>query len=246
MTEQVSSLPQHLAIIMDGNGRWAERKGRNRFWGHFKGTRVAKKIIEECSRLGLKHLTLYTFSTENWARPEQEVSFLMKLLAKYLVKERATLVQNNIRFLCIGQIDRLPQFARDEIYKTILATKENTGLTLSFALSYGGRQEIIEAAKVFAKKVQDGELELSDLDEKTFTTFLGTYPTPDPDLVIRTSGEMRLSNFLTWQSVYSEIYVTPTLWPDFDELQLHRALLHYQKRERRFGKTSSQLAENSL
>lgn len=246
MTNQSSTLPRHLAIIMDGNGRWAERRGKNRFFGHFKGTRVAKKIIEECSRLGLEHLTLYTFSTENWARPATEVSFLMKLLAKYLIKERKTLIDNNIRFQCIGQIDRLPRFAQDEITKTILATQNNTGLKLFFALSYGGRQEILQASQHFAQLVKDGELAPEDLTEERFASFLNTYPSPDPDLIIRTSGEMRLSNFLTWQSVYSEIYVTQTLWPDFTAENLHQALSHYSLRERRFGKTSSQILESSF
>ena len=246
MTSQSSTLPRHLAIIMDGNGRWAVRRGKNRFYGHFKGTRVAKRIIEESSRLGIEHLTLYTFSTENWLRPATEVTFLMKLLAKYLQKERKTLIDNNIQFNCIGQMDRLPQFARDEITKTIAATKQNTGMKLFFALSYSGRQEILNAAQFFAQQVLEGKYSPSDLTEDIFATLLNTYPTPDPDLIIRTSGEMRLSNFLTWQSVYSEIYITPTLWPDFTETDLRTALQHYSQRERRFGKTSSQLLENNL
>ncbi len=246
MQVQSLSLPQHLAIIRDGNGRWAERRRKNRFIGHFRGTRVAKQIIEECSRLGLANLTLYTFSTENWSRPIQEVSFLMKLLAKYLSKERQTLIDNNIRFSCIGQVDRLPSFAQDEITKTILATQKNTGMNLFFALSYGGRQEIIQAAKSFASQVKAGELSPEDLTEERFATFLNTYPTPDPDMIIRTSGEMRLSNFLTWQSVYSEIFVANTLWPDFTKDDLHQALIQYKTRERRFGKTSSQILESNL
>ena len=246
MQTQSLSLPQHLAIIMDGNGRWAERRRKNRFMGHFKGTRVAKQIIEECSRLGLANLTLYTFSTENWSRPIQEVSFLMKLLAKYLSKERQTLIDNNIRFQCIGQLDRLPSFAQEEITKTILATQKNTGMNLFFALSYGGRQEILQAVKSFASLVKAGELSPEDLTEERFATFLNTYPTPDPDMIIRTSGEMRLSNFLTWQSVYSEIFVTNTLWPDFTKDDLHQALIQYKTRERRFGKTSSQILESNL
>ncbi len=245
-TEQSLTLPRHLAIIMDGNGRWAERRGKNRFFGHFKGTRAAKKIIETCSRLGVEHLTLYTFSTENWARPPQEVSFLMKLLAKYLSKERKTLVQNNIRFQCIGQLDRLPKLAQEEITKTIAATQKNTGLQLHFALSYGGRQEILQAAQTFATMVQQGQLKPEDLTAERFASLLNTYPAPDPDLIIRTSGEMRLSNFLTWQSVYSEIYVTDTLWPDFNEKDLYKALSHFGCRERRFGKTSSQILESAL
>ncbi len=246
MQAQSLSLPQHLAIIMDGNGRWAERRRKNRFMGHFKGTRVAKQIIEECSRLGLANLTLYTFSTENWSRPVQEVSFLMKLLAKYLSKERQALIDNNIRFQCIGQIDRLPSFAQEEITKTILATQKNSGMNLFFALSYGGRQEILQAAKTFAALVKAGKFIPEDLTEERFQTFLNTYPTPDPDMIIRTSGEMRLSNFLTWQSVYSEIVVTNTLWPDFTKDDLYQALIQYKTRERRFGKTSSQILERNL
>lgn len=246
MTTKVpSALPRHLAIIMDGNGRWAERRGKNRFFGHFKGTRVAKKIVEECSRVGLEHLTLYTFSMENWSRPEQEVSFLMKLLAKYLARERETLIKNNIHFECIGQIERLPRFAQEEISKTILATRNNTGMKLKFALSYGGRQEILEAAQNFAQLVSEGKYQPHELTPELFSTLLQTYPTPDPDLIIRTSGEMRLSNFLTWQSVYSEIYITSTLWPDFSADDLHLAFRHFQTRERRFGKTTTQLQEGS-
>jgi undecaprenyl diphosphate synthase len=170
----------------------------------------------------------------------------MKLLAKYLAKERKTLIENNICFQCIGQIDRLPRFAQDEITKTILATQNNTGLKLFFALSYGGRQEILQAAQTFAQMVKAGQLNPEDLTEERFKSLLNTYPTPDPDLIIRTSGEMRLSNFLTWQSVYSEIYVTQTLWPDFSAADLHQAFAHYQNRERRFGKTSSQILENRI
>jgi undecaprenyl diphosphate synthase len=246
MINQQPQLPRHLAIIMDGNGRWAERQGKHRVWGHIKGTRIARQTIEECSRMGLEHLTLYAFSTENWLRPKDEVSFLMKLLAKYLRKERQTLIDNNIQFSCIGQIDRLPAFAQEELRKTIQVTRGNTGMKLFFALSYGGRQEIIAAAKLFAQKVQSGLARPEDLDESLFQTLISTYPTPDPDLIIRTSGEMRLSNFLTWQSVYSEIYITNTLWPDFTADDLRKAINHFIQRERRFGKTSSQVIESTL
>lgn len=239
-------LPRHLAIIMDGNGRWAERQGKHRIWGHFKGTRAARRVIEDCSRAGIPYLTLYAFSTENWSRPMEEVTFLMKLLAKYLKKERQTLKDNNIQFSCIGQMERLPAFAQDEIKKTIQETSSNTGMKLFFALSYGGRQEIVHAARQFAQKVQSGLARAEDLDESTFERLLSTYPAPDPDLIIRTSGEMRLSNFLTWQSVYSEIYITPTLWPDFGEEDLRKAFHYFVQRERRFGKTSSQILENTL
>lgn len=246
MSEALPQLPHHLAIIMDGNGRWVENHGKNRFFGHLKGTKIARQTIEECSRLGIPHLTLYAFSTENWFRPENEVSFLMKLLAKYLQKERQTLIDNNIQFSCIGQIDRLPRPAREEITKTIQATQNNTGMKLFFALSYGGRQEIIDAARMFAQDVQNGRISPAELSEESFRKYLSTYPTPDPDLIIRTSGENRLSNFLTWQSVYSELYMTPVLWPDFTPSDLMKALEHYSSRQRRFGKTSSQILETSV
>lgn len=237
---------KHLAIVMDGNGRWAEKKNKNRLFGHLKGTKVAKQIIEECSRLKIENLTLYAFSTENWFRPSTEVSFLMKLLAKYLKKERENLTANNIRFSCIGQLDRLPPSAATEITKTIEATKNNTGMNLFFALSYGGRQEIVTAAQQIAKDVAAGVLKAEDLNEKLFGSYLSTYPTPDPDMIIRTSGEMRLSNFLTWQSVYTEIFFSPILWPDFTVQELHTALHNYSLRERRYGKTSSQLLDDRL
>lgn len=243
----ISSVPQlrHLAIVMDGNGRWAEKKNKNRLFGHLKGTKVAKQMIEECSRLKIENLTLYAFSTENWHRPPTEVTFLMKLLAKYLHKERQNLMANNIRFSCIGQLDRLPSSTINEITKTVEMTKNNTGLNLFFALSYGGRQEIVTSAKMFALDVARGLRKPEDLDESLFSAYLSTYPTPDPDLIIRTSGEMRLSNFLTWQSVYSEIYFSPILWPDFTTDELHKALSHFSRRERRYGKISSQLLNES-
>lgn len=247
MTNSLSAnLPQHIAIIMDGNGRWAQNRGHNRFFGHIRGTKVAKKIIEECSRLKISHLTLYAFSTENWLRPQDEVSFLMTLLAKYLHRERQNLIANNIQFNCIGQIDRLPNVARQEILKTIAATKENTGLKLSFALSYGGRQEIVSAAKAFARDVIENQLTIDDLNEDIFNKYLNTYPAPDPDIIIRTSGESRLSNFLPWQSVYSELYISPTLWPDFTIDDLYSALRHYSTRERRFGLISSSSVAKTL
>jgi len=246
MTTPAPQLPRHLAIIMDGNGRWAERQGKHRVWGHFKGTRIARQTIEECSRMGLEYLTLYAFSTENWLRPKEEVTFLMKLLAKYLKKERKTLKDNNIQFSVIGQIDRLPAFAQDEIKRTIQETRDNSGMKLFFALSYGGRQEIVAAAREFAERVQNGLAKPEDLDESLFQTLISTYPTPDPDLIIRTSGEMRLSNFLTWQSVYSEIYITPTLWPEFTAEDLRKAIGYFVQRERRFGKTSTQVLESTL
>lgn len=241
-----AGLPQHIAIIMDGNGRWAQNRGHSRFFGHIRGTKVAKKIIEECSRLKLSHLTLYAFSTENWFRPKDEVSFLMTLLTKYLNKERQNLIDNNIQFHCIGQIDRLPDFARQEILKTIAATKDNTGMKLSFALSYGGRQEIVSAAKAFARDVIENQKHIEDLTEDVFQKYMQTYPAPDPDMIIRTSGESRLSNFLPWQSVYSELYISSILWPDFTVNDLYQALRHYSTRERRFGQVTAPQHSKSL
>jgi undecaprenyl diphosphate synthase len=247
MSEMLSSSPlDHLAVIMDGNGRWAQSQGRSRLFGHIKGTKVAKKIIEECVRLEVPYLTLYAFSTENWLRPKEEVSFLMKLLSRYLEKERQALVKNNINFSVVGDIARLPDHTRAEIEKTIMVTKNNTGLKLLFALSYGGRQEILQATQKIALEVAKGNIRAEDVTEEYFNKHLSTYPIPDPDLIIRTSGESRLSNFLTWQSVYSELYITETLWPNFTVADLHRALKHYTQRERRFGRVSAQLLESTL
>lgn len=234
---------QHLAIIMDGNGRWAELRGRDRAFGHIRGARIAKNTIETCAELGLKQLTLYTFSTENWARPKAEVSFLMLLLGRHLRKERANLVRNNIRFSVIGQLDRLPQGAREEIDKTILATKACTGMNLTFALSYGGRQEITEAAKILAREVAAGVLSADQITEETITQRLQTRKMPDPDLIVRTSGEYRLSNFMLWQAAYSELFVTETLWPDFTVDNLKQAFEHFSRKERRFGRTTAQVKE---
>lgn len=229
-------LPNHIAIIMDGNGRWARRRHRDRIFGHIRGTKVAKKIIQECRDLGIQHLTLYAFSTENWGRPAAEVAFLMRLLSRHLRKEKATLMQNNIRFRCIGDLARVPSDLASEIRECELMTSDNQGMTLTFALSYGGRQEITQAAKNLAIRVAQGELQPEDITEETFARELQTYPTPDPDLVIRTSGECRLSNFLPWQSAYSEIYIASALWPDFDPAELNKALQDYASRQRRFGK----------
>ncbi len=240
------SLPphlNHLAIIMDGNGRWAELRGRDRAFGHIRGARVAKETIETCAKLGLKQLTLYTFSTENWARPKSEVSFLMLLLGRHLRKERANLVRNNIRFSVIGQIDRLPQAVRDEIDKTIQDTKACSGMNLTFALSYGGRQEIAEAARVLAREVAAGVLRPEEITEAAITQRLQTRKMADPDLILRTSGEYRLSNFMLWQAAYSELFISETLWPDFGEKTLEEAFSHFAGCERRFGKTTAQIKE---
>lgn len=229
-------VPNHLAIIMDGNGRWAEQHHRPRVYGHVKGTRVAKKIIQQCSRLGVKHLTLYAFSTENWLRPEAEVSFLMQILRRYLKKETENLIKENIRFTVIGEIDRLPIDVVNSISSAMQATQHCTGLNLIFAVSYGSRQEITNTLKTLVEKVVSGQLSLEEIDEVSVQTHLSTMGTPDPDLIIRTSGEHRLSNFLLWQAAYSEFYFTNQLWPDFTELDLSKAFENFGSRKRRFGK----------
>lgn len=237
--------PSHVAIIMDGNGRWAQQRGRDRTFGHIKGARAAKRIVEHAAELGLKHLTLYAFSTENWLRPYAEVSFLMRLLAKNLKRERKNLMKNNIRFHAIGEWSRIPTAVIREVEQSIRETAGNTGMTLTFALSYGGRLEIVMAARSLAEKVKSGEITSEEITEDVFSQYLQTYPQPDPDLVIRTSGEARISNFLTWQSAYSEIFVTPTMWPDFTEDSFNEALFCFSKRQRRFGKTQCQVDNSS-
>lgn len=235
MTNSVRE-PKHVAIIMDGNGRWATAKLRDRVFGHIKGARVAKKIIEYSVKRKLEAITLYAFSEENWARPTEEVNFLMRLLSRYITKERQSLIKNNIRFRCVGQLEKIPTAVRNEVEKTMMATNENTGLTLTFALSYGGRQEIVKAMRELATLVEAGKLKADAIDESLVNSYMQTAPLCDPDLLIRTSGEWRLSNFLPWQSVYSELYFTDVLWPDFSIADFEKALLSYQNRERRFGK----------
>lgn len=229
------TLPKHIAIIMDGNGRWAQIRRKPRVFGHVKGTRVAKKIITACSKKGIQNLTLYAFSTENWYRPQMEVSFLMDLLRRYLKKETENLVKENIRFSIIGDVSRVPNDVKEAITSAMAATARCTGLNLVFALSYGSRQEITEAVRAIAEKVAAQELRPEEIDESMVNAALSTYPTPDPDLIIRTSGELRLSNFLMWQAAYSEFYFTSTLWPDFTETDLDNALQDYHRRHRRFG-----------
>ena len=229
-------LPKHIAIIMDGNGRWAQLRGLPRTMGHVKGTRVAKKIITACSRKGIKSLTLYAFSTENWLRPEEEVSLLMTILRRYLLRETDNLVKENIHFSIIGDLSRLPQDVVMAIESAAQATSQCTGLHLVFALSYGARQEITNTVRELAEKVQRGELNPQDIDESLINLSLSTSPVPDPDLIIRTSGEQRLSNFLLWQSAYSEFYFTDILWPRFTEADLDEAFRVFATRQRRFGK----------
>lgn len=239
-------LPNHLAIIMDGNGRWAEAHGRERSFGHLKGARVAKQIVQFCADMNIRYLTLYAFSTENWLRPTSEVGFLMKLLARYVRREREKLSENNIRFRAIGDLDRLPVAVRREVETTIEQTQNNSGLTLTFALSYGGRQEITQAIQAIAADVQTGKIDPKEISEKLISSYLPSQWLPDPDLIIRTSGESRLSNFLLWQSAYSEIHFSPTLWPDFSKSDLENALHAYAKCERRFGRTSAQVQRKEL
>lgn len=226
----------HIAIIMDGNGRWAQQRKRPRIFGHIKGARVAKKIITYCSERKLKNLTMYAFSSENWMRPKEEVSFLMRLLRRYLQKETNNLVRQNIRFDVIGEISRLPADIVNAIEHAKQKTNHCTGLNLVFAISYGSRQEITTGIKEILKKAQAGELDINSLSEDDISQSLWTAGIPDPDLVVRTSGEQRLSNFLMWQSAYSELYFSNTLWPDFTSHDLELAIDSFENRDRRFGR----------
>ncbi len=231
-------LPQHIAIIMDGNGRWAKEQGKLRVFGHQNGVKAVKDTVEGAVELGLKYLTLYAFSTENWNRPQQEVNALMEILVKTITKETATLMKNQIRLNAIGDLTSLPAACYQELMEAMEKTSENTRCTLTLALSYSSRWELTEALKTVAKKVQAGELAPEDIDEQLLSNHLTTIGLPDPELMIRTSGELRLSNFMMWQLAYTELYFTPKLWPDFRRSDLHEAILDFQKRERRFGKIS--------
>jgi undecaprenyl diphosphate synthase len=235
------NLPKHLAIIMDGNGRWAKQKGLLRAFGHEKGTKSVRITVENCAKLGIENLTLYAFSTENWNRPKLEVDTLMKLLISSLKKEFDTLQKNNIRLNCIGNIDLLPEKAKKELLTVIDKTKNNNRMTLTLALSYGSREELLHAVKIISEKVKNNIISIDTIDESIINQHLYTHDLPDVDLVIRTSGEHRLSNFMLWQIAYAEFYFTDVLWPDFKEDDLYEAIISYQKRERRFGKTSEQI-----
>jgi undecaprenyl diphosphate synthase len=239
---QSSKLPQHVAIIMDGNGRWAKKKGALRIFGHNHAVQSVRDAAEAAAELGIKYLTLYAFSTENWNRPIEEVNALMSLLIKTIGGETKTLNKNNIKLNTIGNTSDLPKDCQKELWDAIENTKNNTGLTLTLALSYSGRWEIVEAAKLLAHKVKNGELSLDQISENEFSKYLCTYPMPDPELMIRTSGELRISNYLLWQLAYTELYITEILWPDFNKENFYEALIDFQKRERRFGKTSEQVA----
>ena len=233
--EAKAQLPQHVAIIMDGNGRWAKQRHLPRIEGHRQGAESARVIIRTAGDLGIKYLTLYAFSAENWNRPKDEVDALMKYLIHYLKSETPDLNKNNVRLEAIGQIYRLPENVQEQLRKSIQTLAKNNGLTLVLALSYGGRNEIVEAVRGIAEKVRRGQLEPADITEQTVSQHLWTRHLPDPDLLIRTSGEMRVSNFLLWQISYAELVVTPTLWPDFRKAQFFEALEEYARRHRRFG-----------
>jgi undecaprenyl diphosphate synthase len=233
--EAKASLPRHVAIIMDGNGRWARQRHLPRIEGHRAGAESARIIIRAAGELGIKYLTLYAFSVENWNRPKEEVDALMKYLVHYLKTETSELNKNNVRLEVIGQIYRLPEVVQEHLKKTIAVLSRNNGLTLVMALSYGGRTEIVEAVRSIASKVKAGKLDPPDITEQVFAQHLYTHNLPDPDVLIRTSGEMRVSNFLLWQISYTELVVTQTLWPDFRKPQFHAALEEYHQRHRRFG-----------
>jgi undecaprenyl diphosphate synthase len=234
-------IPRHIAIIMDGNGRWAKRRGMPRIAGHTEGVESVRDIVEACGQLGVKFLTLYAFSTENWKRPKDEVSLLMRLLLKALRDETDRLHTNNVRIRTIGDIDALPAEVRAELAEDIRKTQDNTGLTLTLALSYSGRWDLTQAVRRIAGAVAEGVLRPDAVSDATISGFLSTEGMPDPDLLIRTSGEFRISNFLLWQLAYSEIYITPKFWPGFRRDELYAAVRDYQKRERRFGMVSEQL-----
>jgi len=235
------NLPKHIAIIMDGNGRWAKEKGQLRVFGHENGTKSVRTTVESCAELGIKNLTLYAFSTENWNRPKLEVKTLMQLLISSLKKEMSTMQKNSIRLNAIGNLEHLPTRVRKELLHVIDETKNNTQMTLTLALSYGSRAELVNATKQICEKVKNNIISVENIDEPLINQHLYTQNLPDVDLLIRTSGEKRISNFLLWQIAYAELYFIDVYWPDFTNENLYEAIINYQKRERRFGKTSEQL-----
>jgi undecaprenyl diphosphate synthase len=241
---QKGKIPAHIAIIMDGNGRWALDKGLSRTEGHKEGIESVRDIVKASSKIGIDYLTLYAFSIENWKRPIHEVGILMKLLEHYLRVELDELIENNVRILTIGKTNSLPKIVQKLLFKSMDKTKDNDGLTLTLALSYGGRWDIVRAVQMIALDVRRGKVSPEDITDTLFSDYLGTKNIPDPDLLIRTSGEMRLSNFLLWESAYSEIYITDKYWPEFRCQDLYEAINTYMSRERRFGKTSQQLSDN--
>lgn len=247
MTDQLKSqidlqrLPNHIAIIMDGNGRWAKEKGQDRLYGHFHGVESVRNILEGCSELGIKYLTLYAFSTENWDRPKQEVDGLMELMVDNIRKETATLNKNNIKLHVIGDVEMLPDYAKKELEEALEETKNNDGFNLIMALSYSSRWELVNAVKNIAIDVKAGKIDPETISHETLHSYLATSDFPDPELMIRTSGEYRISNFLLYQLAYTELYFTNTRWPDFRKKHLYEAIIDFQGRERRYGKTTDQL-----
>lgn len=236
-------LPKHVAVIMDGNGRWAKQRNLDRSMGHVEGVNTVRRITEAASETGVGYLTLYTFSTENWNRPKAEVDALMNLIVVAIERETPDLIKNNVRLTMIGDIERMPEFASTRLRKCMEDTSHCTGLTLILALSYSSRWEILEACKSVAERVKTGDLAIEDIDDVVFSENLTTKNIPDPDLLIRTAGDLRISNYLLWQIAYSELYFTTTLWPDFSKEDFYAAIVDYQARERRFGKTSEQVSE---
>ncbi len=235
------NIPRHVAIVMDGNGRWAQSRHQPRLYGHKVGADSVREVVETATEIGVEVLTLYAFSTENWKRPEKEVSGLMSILRSYLLSELSRMLKNNIRLTCSGEMDRLPENVREVLQESIAKTTNNTKLTLNLALSYGSRDEILRAARRIAAKCVEGDISVNDIDEEMFSDHLYTRGLVDPDLLVRTSGESRLSNFLLWQASYAEILFTDVMWPDFRRKEFLEAIAEYQRRERRFGKTGSQL-----
>ena len=236
-----SSLPKHVAVIMDGNGRWAQRKGAERIYGHQNAVQAVRDVSEGCAELGISYLTLYAFSTENWGRPKKEVDALMHLLVSTIKEEISTLIDNEIQLNAIGDIESLPKDCQAELQEAIEATKNKGKLKLTLALSYSGRWDIVEATKKLVEKAKKGEIDVNDVNEEVLSSHLSTAGIPDPELLIRTSGEMRLSNFLLWQMAYTEFHVMDVLWPDFRKKDLHEALYEFSKRDRRFGKVNEQV-----
>jgi len=241
----LNRLPRHIAIIMDGNGRWAKEQGQDRLYGHFHGVESVRNIVEGCAELGIQYLTLYAFSTENWDRPEYEVVGLMELLVKTIQKELEDLHKNNIKLHVIGDLNMLPNYARAELMDALKTTEKNTGLNLIMALSYSGRWELLNAVKNIAHDVKKDKLQVEQIDQETLQQYLATSGFPDPELMIRTSGEYRISNFLLYQLAYAELYFTHVRWPDFRKENLYEAILDFQNRERRFGKTGEQLKKEA-
>ncbi len=239
----LTRLPQHIAIIMDGNGRWAKAQGKHRIFGHKNGVKAVREVTEGCAEIGVKHLTLYAFSTENWNRPKMEVSALMELLFLTIGKEIKTLQKNNIRLNAIGHLHNLPESNRKAITEVMEATKNNTRMTLTLALSYGSREELSEAARKIAVDYKEGKISLDEINQQSISSHLYTKDMPDPELMIRTSGEHRISNFLLWQLAYTELYFTDKFWPEFTRNDLYKAIYDFQQRERRFGMTSDQINE---